>query len=111
MWIILGDHFWMDSVLSSFCFDSGYIISVSPRGYRDFTNFLREGGPRILCVSLRTGNLELFLRALCSRLLDVSLIFHVKVNPDVEADSVLSPAAGDFRTNFTHFPDEGGLGP
>ena len=26
MWIILGDHFWMDSVLSSFWFDSGYIF-------------------------------------------------------------------------------------
>ena len=101
----------MDFVLSSFWFDSAYIISVSLRGYRDFTNFLREGGPRIVCVSLRTGNLHLFLRAPCSRLLDVSLIFHMKVNPDPEANSVLSPAVGDLWTNFTHFPDEGGLGP
>ena len=39
-------------------------ISVSPRAYLDILHFLREGGPRILCVSLRIGNLDLFLRAL-----------------------------------------------
>ena len=61
-------------------------------------------------VSIRLGNLDLFLRAPFEAL-DVSLIFYVKVNPDPEADSVLSPAAGDFWTNFTHFHDECGLAP